>query len=406
VEIQGLIGREKVMMRLSMRLTEKGCLFPSVREPTGMIDVFELDDKTWLPAHQHVLFSCESEVVENYKNEPIAKIKRLHRKLHLTQHQLDRLHFDTFNEWIKEKVKELEDISNIPKDVQFLSKGTTYIARRFKEFNVNNGLIKPRDIYDMEDENSMQFESSIQSVATDLAILENVCDSVYECNNWVRSGVDGIEVDVPQSQAPPDEDEAYFDGGNTLKMKAIYRTCENQSPLDAEKLSAIIKGEQEGTLKERKVHGPTLLKDIWKQPQGKAVVVPFNSRNQAIGKDGRKLASFLGIIARTPELTPLHINDWRSFEKDEKKKLVEFVKAENGIDPTRAQIFILTHEPRKDGDVYSQVLENEKIGYVRDLGLGPTPSALWGSRSSFGNIVEDDSYNEVPDANSDHERVQ
>nr|XP_009766567.1 PREDICTED: uncharacterized protein LOC104217923 [Nicotiana sylvestris] len=48
-----------------------------------------------------------------------------------------------------------------------------------------------------------------------------------------------------------------------------------------------------------------------------------------------------------------------------------------------------------EGDVYSQVLENEKSGYVRSLGLGPTPSVLWGSRSSLGNIIVDDSSNEV-----------
>ncbi|MCD9559808.1 hypothetical protein HAX54_018108 [Datura stramonium] len=87
-------------------------------------------------------------------------------------------------------------------------------------------------------------------------------------------------------------------------------------------------------------------------------------------------------------------------------------KDENGIEPTRAQVFIVTHKPRKDGrqldeesartidmineklsnsegsneqpsrsvawegDVYSQVLGNEKIGYVHGLGLGPTPYAL------------------------------
>ncbi|XP_060186622.1 uncharacterized protein LOC132616027 [Lycium barbarum] len=105
-------------------------------------------------------------------------------------------------------------------------------------------------------------------------------------------------------------------------------------------------------------------------------------------------------------------------------------KAENGIEPTRAQVFILTHKKRKDdrpldedsaktidminerisnserptdrppqsvaweGDVYSQVLGNEKSGYVRGLGLGPTPSVLWGSRSSLGNVVAEDSSNE------------
>nr|XP_018625592.1 uncharacterized protein LOC108944756 [Nicotiana tomentosiformis] len=103
----------------------------------------------------------------------------------------------------------------------------------------------------------------------------------------------------------------------------------------------------------------------------------------------------------------------------------------NGIEPTRVEIFILTHKKRKDGrpldddsaktieminermsnskrsteqfsssvawegDVYSQVLGNEKSGYVCDLGFGPTPFVLWSSRSSLGNIIADGSSNEV-----------
>ncbi|KAH0693184.1 hypothetical protein KY285_020281 [Solanum tuberosum] len=280
----------------------------------------------------------------------------------------------------------------------------------------------------------------------------------------------------------------------------------------------------------RKPRGPTLLKDVWKIPPGKTIDVPFNSHNQSIGKEGRKLASFLGIVARTPELTPLNVDDWRNFDNEQKKKLVDFVRkkfsfpkrgeafvlkslgkkwkdykceikgeymskyktkdsllknrpnriprdqwsglvsywlsdkakrrtqanrnnranqkmphtggsksiatlmheqAENGIEPTRAEIFLLTHKKRVDGrpldddsakaidminermtnnerstdqpphnvawegDVYSQVLGNEKSGYVRGLGLGPTPSVLWGSKSSVENIVVEDSSNEA-----------
>ncbi|MCD7464108.1 hypothetical protein HAX54_052094 [Datura stramonium] len=53
------------------------------------------------------------------------------------------------------------------------------------------------------------------------------------------------------------------------------------------------------------------------------------------------------------------------------------------------------HSVAWEGDVYSQVLGNEKGGYVHSLGLGPTPSLLWGSRYSIGNIVAEDSSNEV-----------
>ncbi|KAK4359181.1 hypothetical protein RND71_021410 [Anisodus tanguticus] len=89
----------------------------------------------------------------------------------------------------------------------------------------------------------------------------------------------------------------------------------------------------------RKVRGPTLLKDIWKLPLGKTVDVIFNSRNQSVGKEGRKLASFLGIVARTPELTPLHIDNWRNFGKEEKKKLVDFVRKLSI--PKRTEEFVL-----------------------------------------------------------------
>ncbi|KAH0672872.1 hypothetical protein KY290_025113 [Solanum tuberosum] len=53
------------------------------------------------------------------------------------------------------------------------------------------------------------------------------------------------------------------------------------------------------------------------------------------------------------------------------------------------------HRVAWKGDVYSQVLGNERSGYVRGLGLGPTPSALWGSRSFLENIDEEDSSNEI-----------
>ncbi|MCD7452526.1 hypothetical protein HAX54_017281 [Datura stramonium] len=211
-----------------------------------------------------------------------------------------------------------------------------------------------------------------------------------------------------------------------------------------------------------KVRGPKLLKYIWNLPSGKTIVVPFNSCNQEIEKEGRKLDSFLGIISRTLDLTPLNVNDWRVFDKEEKIKLVEFVKKRNqanrisrakqkmphtggsksiatlmneqdvdGIEPTRAKVYILTHTKCKDGrpldeessnivdmmkeklsngetpieqlhgsvawegGVYSQVLENDKSGYVRGLRLGPTPSLLWGSKSSSWNVSFDGLSNEV-----------
>nr|XP_018628938.1 uncharacterized protein LOC108946486 [Nicotiana tomentosiformis] len=79
-------------------------------------------------------------IYASYMNrEQIAEMKRSHRKRRLTQHQLDRVHFDTFHEWFKEQVKELEATSNISKDVKVLAQGPNLIAKRFNVFDVNNG---------------------------------------------------------------------------------------------------------------------------------------------------------------------------------------------------------------------------------------------------------------------------
>ncbi|KAH0709322.1 hypothetical protein KY284_010749 [Solanum tuberosum] len=54
--------------------------------------------------------------------------------------------------------------------------------------------IKPRDIFDMREENSKRFNSSMQCDTTDLTILENIHDLEDDKNGWVRGGVDGIEI--------------------------------------------------------------------------------------------------------------------------------------------------------------------------------------------------------------------
>ncbi|KAK6791480.1 hypothetical protein RDI58_010561 [Solanum bulbocastanum] len=106
-------------------------------------------------------------------------------------------------------------------------------------------------------------------------------------------------------------------------------------------------------------------------------------------------------------------------------------QAIDGIEPTRAKVYILIHTKRRNGRpldeessnvinmmnekmsndetqedesngsyawkgvVYSQVLRNEKSRYVRGLGLGPTPSLLWGSISFLRNVGVDSLCNEA-----------
>ena len=75
--------------------------------------------------------------------------------------------------------------------------------------------IRPRDIFDMGEGKSMQFEPSMQNDVSDLTLLENICDSEHDNNDWVRSDVDGMVIDISlHSSHSPNEVEANDDGGN------------------------------------------------------------------------------------------------------------------------------------------------------------------------------------------------
>ncbi|XP_070046112.1 uncharacterized protein [Nicotiana tomentosiformis] len=300
----------------------------------------------------YYLFDNKLNICKLHNRKHNAEIKRSHCKRCLTQHQLDRVHFNTFHEWFKEKVKELEATSNILKDVKVLAQGPSYIAKRFNAFNVNNGyrfrtkqsekfkvtqnsgvmvvsktenyastsnnapksanitcygrlndivelnyyeefkvvlfkcdwvdvtkgrgvkeddlgftlvnfsrpadsgdrerhepfifeeqaqqvifvqnpqdhewfvprLIKPRDIFNMGEENSLQFDLSMQSDATNLALLGNARVPEDEYNDWVRSGVDGIVIDTSvHSQASLNDGEA-----NVERENGIENECDSE----------------------------------------------------------------------------------------------------------------------------------------------------------------------------------
>ncbi|MCE3215486.1 hypothetical protein HAX54_002570, partial [Datura stramonium] len=79
-------------------------------------------------------------------------------------------------------------------------------------------------------------------------------------------------------------------------------------------------------------------------------------------------------------------------------------KDENGIEPTRAQVFILTHKSRKYGRPLDEEsartidMINEKLSNSEGSNEQPPRSVAW-EGYVYSQVL-------VPDANSGHERVQ
>ncbi|RYQ91525.1 hypothetical protein Ahy_B09g097434 [Arachis hypogaea] len=149
-------------------------------------------------------------------------------------------------------------------------------------------------------------------------------------DNDLESAVSSIDLRVPKkSRVRFVEEKNYADEVLPFMEQLLNDKDLCQTP----SISNSINSEQDEEL------GPTLLKKIWNMPHEKTIDVQFNNFNQAIRKESRKLASFLGILARTPSIMPLNIDDWRCYDKEEKNKLLKIVRKKFSI-PIRGVEFV------------------------------------------------------------------
>ncbi|WMV58717.1 hypothetical protein MTR67_052102 [Solanum verrucosum] len=119
----------------------------------------------------------------------------------------------------------LEDIGNRKRHEPFIFAEHDHQAIFIKDHVAHEWfvprLIKPRDIFYMGDENSVQLESSMQSDLTDLSLLETACVAEYECDDWVRSGLDGIVIETNlHSHASTNDGEANVEGRNDIENES------------------------------------------------------------------------------------------------------------------------------------------------------------------------------------------
>ncbi|XP_049358859.1 uncharacterized protein LOC125823536 [Solanum verrucosum] len=150
--------------------SKEECLFPFTGESYGAVDVYEMDEKTLFQAHRHVLVNCESEVVENYKklNEIVELNYYEEFKVVLFKCNWvdvtkgrgimeDDLGFTVVN------FSRLADSGDRKRHEPFIfaeqAQQVIFVQDpQDCEWFVPR-LIKPRDVFDMGEENSVQIES-------------------------------------------------------------------------------------------------------------------------------------------------------------------------------------------------------------------------------------------------------
>ncbi|MQM07674.1 hypothetical protein Taro_040519 [Colocasia esculenta] len=167
----------------------------------------------------------------------------------------------------------------------------------------------------------------------------------------------------------------------------------------------------------RKGRGPTMCHDVHALEDGKKIYVEWDDLGQPVGKGGKSLRTFLGIVARNADKCLINVQSWDKMPQNCIEDVWLFIQKEKiGTDPNRADVFIITHT-KKDGrpinedcaiaiekfktlkqtqpstnssnpvvakdDAFSMVFGEEKSSRIRGVGTGPTPSSLWGRKNKM-----------------------
>lgn len=85
----------------------------------------------------------------------------------------------------------------------------------------------------------------------------------------------------------------------------------------------------DGSGRVRSRRGPTLVRDVWQMREGERIIVECNQLDQPIKKAASLLTSFLGTLARRPELCPLNYAKWNDMLPTYKVELLRIVQVKN-----------------------------------------------------------------------------
>ena len=85
----------------------------------------------------------------------------------------------------------------------------------------------------------------------------------------------------------------------------------------------------DGSGRVRPRRGPTVVRDVWQMREGERIVVECNQLGQPIKKAACLLTSFLGTVARRPQLCPLGYAKWNDMLPTYKVELLRVIKVMN-----------------------------------------------------------------------------
>ncbi|XP_073111307.1 uncharacterized protein [Elaeis guineensis] len=124
---------------------------------------------------------------------------------------------------------------------------------------------------------------------------------------------------------------------------------------------------QDGSGRVRPRRGPTVVRDVWQMREGERIVVECNQLGQPIKKAACLLTSFLGTVARRPQLCPLGYAKWNDMLPTYKVELLRVIESKFVLPPSTHD-FVMKSLNRKWKE-YSTIEEGlYETGYDRGGG--------------------------------------
>ncbi|KAJ9561926.1 hypothetical protein OSB04_007086 [Centaurea solstitialis] len=119
-------------------------IFSMSGRPVGAIETTRLDLETLAQAHLYVLFNCNK--VDEFINEHLKTVRDQNRRLR--EHDVQRIHSETFATWFRNHVEELHIIGDqrITNELRVLANGPVEIVNKYKGFIVNGYRFHTKEV--------------------------------------------------------------------------------------------------------------------------------------------------------------------------------------------------------------------------------------------------------------------
>ncbi|XP_073129145.1 uncharacterized protein [Henckelia pumila] len=166
----------------------------------------------------------------------------------------------------------------------------------------------------------------------------NLKEKVYHAREVGITATSEKDQNVIQIHDASNKNHLEFQGLTSKITSSINRNFENtiqdQTDFMDEEYDQDVDSESESDDAEKKIRGPTFMKEIWGRPSTlPRIKIRCDDMGRPIGSRRNKFTDFLGTLARNGKYCPIDVEGWHKMPLDIKKKMLDVIKEKYDLPP-------------------------------------------------------------------------